>query len=119
MYCVQVVLGAVLPRDRQVIPGRATSLTSSSAASSNNALPIVQAVEIPRFSNVPLPLSASRPYISTSASAPLLSQLAVSNVDTNSAKQGTLKVRRLKFHVHFGKIADEIRDTISLKPNKN
>ncbi|XP_042883132.1 conserved oligomeric Golgi complex subunit 1-like [Penaeus japonicus] len=69
---VQVVLGAILSRDRQVVTGRAPSV-GSSATTSNNALPIVQAVEIPRFSNVPLPLTLSRPTIHTSITTPNLS----------------------------------------------
>lgn len=67
-----MVLGAILSRDRQVVTGRAPSV-GTSATTSNNALPIVQAVEIPRFSNVPLPITLSRPTIHTSITTPNLS----------------------------------------------
>ncbi|KAK7076327.1 hypothetical protein SK128_000859 [Halocaridina rubra] len=66
---VQVILGTILSRDRQVLSGRIQS-SSSSTASANNALPLILAVEIPRFSNVPLPVSTSRPSIPSSISAP-------------------------------------------------
>ncbi|KAK4321749.1 hypothetical protein Pmani_007487 [Petrolisthes manimaculis] len=55
----QVLLGAILPRDRLSQASRTPSQTSpSTAISNNNALPIILAMEIPRFSNVPLPTSS-------------------------------------------------------------
>ncbi|KAK3872646.1 hypothetical protein Pcinc_022288 [Petrolisthes cinctipes] len=55
----QVLLGAILPRDRLPQASRTPSQTSpSTAISNNNALPIILAMEIPRFSNVPLPTSS-------------------------------------------------------------
>ncbi|XP_071553095.1 conserved oligomeric Golgi complex subunit 1 [Panulirus ornatus] len=86
----QVVLGAVLPRDRQVMTGRIPA-SSASAASSNNALPIVLPVEIPRFSNVPLPISSPR-SLSNSISSPSMTLNAnISN--TASIKQSPVKVQ--------------------------
>nr|XP_045604677.1 conserved oligomeric Golgi complex subunit 1-like [Procambarus clarkii]XP_045604678.1 conserved oligomeric Golgi complex subunit 1-like [Procambarus clarkii] len=86
---LQVVLGAVLSRDRQITPSRLPA-SSASGGSSNNALPIVLPVEIPRFSNVPLPIPSSRPSIPTSISSPSLS-LAENIGDATPSKQGSLK----------------------------
>ncbi|XP_045128020.1 conserved oligomeric Golgi complex subunit 1-like isoform X2 [Portunus trituberculatus] len=86
----QVFLGAVVPRDRQVIASR-SSASATSSVSHNNALPVVVAVEIPRFSNVPLPVSASRPSIPSSASAPSL-MLPTTSADQPAGKQGFSKL---------------------------
>ncbi|KAK8391544.1 hypothetical protein O3P69_017234 [Scylla paramamosain] len=88
----QVFLGAVVPRDRQVIASR-SSASATSSVSHNNALPVVVAVEIPRFSNVPLPVSASRPSIPSSASAPSL-MLPPTTADQPAVKQGPSKVQQ-------------------------
>ncbi|KAG7165748.1 Conserved oligomeric Golgi complex subunit 1-like [Homarus americanus] len=87
----QVVLGAVLSRDRQVTSGRLPAM-SMTGPSSNNALPIVLPVEIPRFSNVPLPLTTSRPSIPSSISSPTLS-LTEKLADAASARQDSLKAQ--------------------------
>ncbi|KAK8735318.1 hypothetical protein OTU49_005615 [Cherax quadricarinatus] len=84
----QVVLGAVLSRDRQITMGR-LSASSSSGASRNNALPLVMPVEIPRFSNVPLPIPSSRPSIPSSISSPSLS--LADTIGDKTSKQDTLK----------------------------
>lgn len=88
----QVFLGAVVPRDRQVIASR-SSASATSSVSHNNALPVVVAVEIPRFSNVPLPVSASRPSIPSSVSAPSL-MLPTPSADQPTMKQGPSKVQQ-------------------------
>lgn len=90
IFWLKVFLGAVVPRDRQVIAGRIPASVTSSV-SHNNALPVVVAVEIPRFSNVPLPVSTSKPSIPSSASAPSL-MLPITPAEQPSAKQGSLKV---------------------------
>lgn len=87
----QVFLGAIVPRDRQVIAGR-TPASSTSSVSHNNALPVVVAVEIPRFSNVPLPISSSKPSIPSSISAPSLA-LPTTSPERPTAKQGSSKVQ--------------------------
>ncbi|KAG0693651.1 Conserved oligomeric Golgi complex subunit 1 [Chionoecetes opilio] len=87
----QVFLGAVVPRDRQVIAGRTPASTTSSV-SHNNALPVVVAVEIPRFSNVPLPVSSSKPAIPSSASAPSL-MLPPTAPDMTAGKLGSIKAQ--------------------------
>ena len=50
----QTILGILIPRDRQVLSSKSSSTTSS-----NNTLPIIPVVDIPRFSNVPLPVSSN------------------------------------------------------------
>ncbi|XP_068241902.1 conserved oligomeric Golgi complex subunit 1-like [Palaemon carinicauda] len=86
---VQVIFGTVLSRDQQVLSGRVQS-TSSTSASTNNALPIILPVEIPRFSNVPLPVSTSRPTIPSSMSTPTLS-LSSSVADHTPSKMTSSK----------------------------
>ncbi|KAL7636021.1 UNVERIFIED_CONTAM: hypothetical protein RMT77_013839 [Armadillidium vulgare] len=51
---VLALMGTIIPREKQPL-----TMKGSSASSNNNMLPIVPSVEIPRFSNVPLPPSAS------------------------------------------------------------
>lgn len=59
----QVLLGSVLARDRQTLSTRAPATTAST---SNNSLPLVAVTEIPRFSNVPLPISPQSSVMTTS-----------------------------------------------------
>ncbi|CAL4099739.1 unnamed protein product, partial [Meganyctiphanes norvegica] len=58
-----VLLGSVLARDRQTL---STRPPTSTASTSNNALPLIATTEIPRFCNVPLPISAQSSVMTSS-----------------------------------------------------
>lgn len=86
----QVILGCIYVRDRQ---HPATKLSSGAAA----ALPLVPVVDIPRFSNVPLPKSAISPALSMAApvySSPALhDSLSQSSTSVTASKQSSLEQR--------------------------
>ncbi|KAB7494837.1 Conserved oligomeric Golgi complex subunit 1 [Armadillidium nasatum] len=77
---VLALMGTIIPREKQPL-----TMKGSSASSNNNMLPIVPSVEIPRFSNVPLPPSASSRKTSIMNTIALEKQLKSSLESSSSA----------------------------------